>query len=62
MRTKRRRVGRVGIFAGARCPFHRAGARRGRAGVLSWPVLKEALNTADYRRIEEGRGSILMGE
>jgi hypothetical protein len=52
----------VGIFAGARCPFHRAGARRGRAGVLSWPVLKEALNTADYRRIEEGRGSILMAE
>jgi hypothetical protein len=42
--------------------FYRAEARRGRAGVPSWPVLKEVFNAIDYWRIEEGRGCHLKGK
>jgi hypothetical protein len=35
MRTKRRRVGGVGIFIGGRATFYRAEARQGRPGVFN---------------------------
>jgi hypothetical protein len=40
MRTRRRRVRGVRIYIGGRVTFYRAEARRGRAGVPSWPVVK----------------------
>jgi hypothetical protein len=40
MRTRRRRVGGVGIFIGGKVTFYRAEARRRRAGVPSWSTLK----------------------
>jgi hypothetical protein len=40
VRTRRRRVGGVGIFIGGRVAFYRAKARQGRVGVPSWPALK----------------------
>jgi hypothetical protein len=62
MRTRRRRVGGVGIFTGVGVAFYRAEARRGRAGVPSWPVLEEVFNAMGYWKIGEGRGHHLMGE
>jgi hypothetical protein len=43
-------------------PIYRAEAWLGRAGVPSWPTLKEVFNATGYWRIEEGRGCHLMGE
>jgi hypothetical protein len=40
MRTKRRRVGGVGIFIGGRTTFYRVEAA-GEAGCLQWLALKE---------------------
>jgi hypothetical protein len=53
MRTMRRTG--VGTFIGGRVTFYRAEARRGRAGVPSWPALKPRLEGTGYQS-EEGEG------
>jgi hypothetical protein len=53
---------RCGNLHRGRVAFYMAEPRRGRAGVPSWPTLKEVFNAASYWRIEEGRGHHLMGE
>jgi hypothetical protein len=64
MRTKRRRVGGVGIFIGGRTTFYRVEAA-GEAGCLQWLALKEfqcpRIEGIGYWRIEEGRGCRIMG-
>jgi hypothetical protein len=41
-----------------RAASYRAEARYGRAGVPSWPALKEVFNATSYWRVEEGGGTI----
>jgi hypothetical protein len=62
MRTRRRRVGGVGIFIGGRATFYRAEARRGTIEVPSWPVLKglqrPVLKAPVTRGLKRGEGAI----
>jgi hypothetical protein len=49
MRTRRRRVGGVGIFIGARATFYRVEVMQGEVGCLQWPALMPRLEGVGYR-------------